>query len=510
MPLNEGDLFAGYTIVRLLGSGGMGEVYLAQHPRLPRRDALKVLPATLTADQEYRARFSREADIAAELWHPHIVGIHDRGEFEGQLWLSMDYVEGTDAAELLRNRYPSGMPEAEVFEIVTAVADALDYAHQRGLLHRDVKPANILLTDTDPRERRILLADFGIARELGDISGLTATNMVVGTTAYSAPEQLMGQDLDGRADQYALGCTAFHLLAGSAPFQSSNPAVVISQHLSAPPPKIGERRPELADLEPVIAKVLAKEPDDRYPSCSDFATALSGQPSDAAVDTVDAAAAMAPTTRAPAASAPPKQRHRLLRPALLISAIATVVVVAVAVVVGVQLLHRRPNEPSSGATTAPTQPSTGAAAAPTQPGSAAPAPPGPSIQLTKYVTDQSGVLRAPGLAAVNRALSNLYSQRNIHLWVAYINDFAGVTPFKWAEDTMAVNGFTNTDALLAIATGTHSFAFRVPTAMTGGTNLTVIEVEQIRRDQIAPAVANGEWARAAVLAADGLNNAAGQ
>ena len=104
MPLNDGDVFAGYTIVRRLGAGGMGEVYLAQHPRLPRRDALKVLPAGLTSDLEFRQRFSREADIAAELWHPHIVGIHDRGEFEGQLWLSMDYVEGTDAAELLRSR----------------------------------------------------------------------------------------------------------------------------------------------------------------------------------------------------------------------------------------------------------------------------------------------------------------------------------------------------------------------------------------------------------------------
>ena len=112
MPLNQGDMFAGYTILRQLGSGGMGEVYLAQHPRLPRRDALKVLPASLTGDDEYRQRFSREADIAAELWHPHIVGIHDRGEFEGQLWLSMDYVEGTDAAELLRSRYPNGMPRA--------------------------------------------------------------------------------------------------------------------------------------------------------------------------------------------------------------------------------------------------------------------------------------------------------------------------------------------------------------------------------------------------------------
>jgi serine/threonine protein kinase, bacterial len=119
MPLNNGDAFAGYTIVRRLGSGGMGEVYLAQHPRLPRRDALKVLPAALTADRDYRQRFSREADIAAELWHPHIVGIHDRGEFDGQLWLSMDYVEGTDAAELLRSGWESPTPtECAVVRLV--------------------------------------------------------------------------------------------------------------------------------------------------------------------------------------------------------------------------------------------------------------------------------------------------------------------------------------------------------------------------------------------------------
>src|ERR1700722_19323619 len=156
MPLNNGDVFAGYTIVRRLGSGGMGEVYLAPHPRLPRRDALEISRTALTADDECRQRLSREADIAAELWHSHIVGVHDRGEFDGQLWLSMDYVEGTDAAELLRSRYPSGMPKALAFEIISAVADALDYAHQRGLLHRDIKPANILLAEADGKGRRIV------------------------------------------------------------------------------------------------------------------------------------------------------------------------------------------------------------------------------------------------------------------------------------------------------------------------------------------------------------------
>jgi serine/threonine protein kinase, bacterial len=277
MPLADGATFAGYTIVRKLGAGGMGEVYLAAHPRLPRRDALKVLPASVSSDAEYRERFEREADIAATLWNPHIVGVHDRGDFDGQLWISMDYVEGTDASQLLRERYPDGMPRHEVAEIISAVADALDYAHQRNLLHRDVKPANILLAYPESGDQRILLADFGIARWVNDISGLTATNMTVGTVSYAAPEQLMGERLDGRADQYALAATAFHLLTGRPPFQNSNPAVVISQHLSAAPPAIGEHRPELAGLDPVLAKALAKAPADRFERCADFARALAHQ-----------------------------------------------------------------------------------------------------------------------------------------------------------------------------------------------------------------------------------------
>jgi serine/threonine-protein kinase len=274
MPLADGATFAGYTIVRKLGSGGMGEVYLAQHPRLPRRDALKVLPAAVSADREFRQRFNREADIAATLWHPHIVGVHDRGDFEGQLWISMDYVDGTDAGKLLRERYPNGMPKAEVAEIVTAVAEALDYAHERGLLHRDVKPANILLSHPESGDQRILLADFGIARWADDISGLTETNMTVGTVSYAAPEQLMGGQLDGRADQYALAATAFHLLTGSPPFVNSNPAVVISQHLSAAPPALGAQRPELSSLDPVLARALAKDPNERFERCADFASTL--------------------------------------------------------------------------------------------------------------------------------------------------------------------------------------------------------------------------------------------
>ena len=138
MSLAPGEVFAGYTIVRLLGSGGMGEVYLAQHPRLPRQDALKILRTDVSADLDYRQRFIREADLAATLWHPNIVRVNDRGEFNGQLWIAMDFVEGTDAASLLRDRYPVGMPADEVATIIAAIASALDYAHAHDLLHRVV------------------------------------------------------------------------------------------------------------------------------------------------------------------------------------------------------------------------------------------------------------------------------------------------------------------------------------------------------------------------------------
>lgn len=276
MPLASGEVFAEYRIQRLLGAGGMGEVYLVQHPRLPRLYALKVLPSDAATDSDYRSRFNREADLAADLYHPNIVGVHDRGEFNGQLWIAMDYVEGSDCDKLLRQRYPAGMPTDQALEIITAVAEALDYAHQRGLLHRDVKPANILLTQAASPKSRILLADFGIARQLGDAQGLTATNMVLGTVNYAAPEQLMGEPLDGRADQYALAVTAYQLLTGTVPFQSSNPAIVISHKLNrdAALPALSSHNATLSPLDPVFAAALANAPASRFKSCSDFASAL--------------------------------------------------------------------------------------------------------------------------------------------------------------------------------------------------------------------------------------------
>jgi serine/threonine protein kinase, bacterial len=493
--LAQGAVFAGYTIVRRLGVGGMGEVYLAQHPRLPRHDALKILPAELTDNLEFRQRFNREADLAGSLYNEHIVGIHDRGEYEGQLWISMDYVEGTDAAQLQRERFPSGMPKADVVEIISAVADALDYAHSRGLLHRDVKPANILMGDANPR-RRILLADFGIARELGEVSGLTATNMLMGTTAYCAPEQLRGLDLDGRADQYALGCTAFNLLTGSAPFHNSNPAVVITQHLSEPPPSIAERRPELAELDGALAKALAKNPNDRYPTCADFAAALGSQlsttaaPAAGLMDLTAAAHAAEPTEviaapRAAAVTGPVARNRR--RSAMVIAAVVAVALVGLGVLVGVRVLGEDSNKAGSGA----------ASPSAAQPTGQAPS----AFKLSSQLTDRSGVLGPLETDAVNRAINKLYNTRGTRLWVVYVKNFGGLKPFRWADDLMRANSFGDTDAILAIATDEPGYSFRVPIAVT---SRALIDVEAIRRDRIGPAVFHREWTRAAIAAANGL------
>jgi serine/threonine protein kinase, bacterial len=274
MALPSGATFAGYTVARRLGSGVTGEVYLVQDPRSARWDALKVVSPAMSADGEFRRRFHSETPIATKLYHPHILEVHDRGEFEGQLWLAMDYINGGSAAHLMAERFPAVSPVGEVLAIITAVAGALDYAHQRGLLHRDVKPANILLSSPGDGEQRILLSDFGLARQLGDPNG---GNVPAGTVAYAAPEVLTGSDTDGLADQYALAATAFHLLTGAPPVQQSDPVAAANQLLSTAPPRVSDQRPELARLDGVFARALARRPADRFESCLEFAEAANQQ-----------------------------------------------------------------------------------------------------------------------------------------------------------------------------------------------------------------------------------------
>ncbi|QIX53926.1 serine/threonine-protein kinase PknD [Rhodococcus sp. DMU1] len=263
--LEPGDVFAGYTIERVLGVGGMGAVYLARDPHLPRYTALKLLDRSLTTDDSFRARFELEADHAARLEHPNIVSVFDRGQEAGQHWIAMQYIAGTDAAVALRDG-PMDPPRA--VHIIAETAKALDYAHEKGVLHRDVKPANILLGPSGARQpERVLLTDFGIAKALDATQHLTKTGSLVATLQYSAPEVFQGIPLDPRADVYSLGCTVFCLLTGRPPFTGSTQEVMRG-HLDAPVPRITAVRGDLPQsIDEIVSAALAKRREDRLPSC---------------------------------------------------------------------------------------------------------------------------------------------------------------------------------------------------------------------------------------------------
>ncbi|MFT4127856.1 MAG: serine/threonine-protein kinase [Gordonia sp. (in: high G+C Gram-positive bacteria)] len=306
--LQPGDVLAGYTVVRLLGAGGMGSVYLARHPRLPRNQALKVLAPSLGVDPTLRERFTREAELSAQLDHPNIVTVQDAGASGatgdagesargGLMWIAMQYVDGTDAAKILAERGP--LPADRAVGIITQAAAGLDYAHARGMLHRDIKPANLLLTA--PPEERVLVADFGVARLIGESTRLTGTGMMIGTLAYAAPEMLDGAELTSAIDVYALGCTLYELLTGVVAYPRTDPMAMIHAHLTAPPPRVTERRPDLpAAFDDVIARALAKNPADRYPTCGALAAAAR-----AALTSPTAAPPTVVPTPAPVQSAPP-------------------------------------------------------------------------------------------------------------------------------------------------------------------------------------------------------------
>ncbi|WP_131823506.1 serine/threonine-protein kinase, partial [Mycobacterium talmoniae] len=270
--LAVGSLIAGYRIERVLGEGGMGAVYLVANPELPRREAMKLLSAELSRDKGFRARFIREADVASQLDHPNIVSIHRRGQTEdGQLWIAMQFVDGTDADAALR---AGQMTPERAVHIAGEVAKALDYAHRHNVLHRDVKPANFLLSGEVGPEERVLLGDFGIARAFDDAS-LTGTGQVMATVSYAPPEALSGATVDRRADQYSLGCALFRMLTGKTPFgDAGGQAAVMKAHLHQPPPRVSEIAGWLSPaLDGVLATALAKDPGRRFASCSELAAA---------------------------------------------------------------------------------------------------------------------------------------------------------------------------------------------------------------------------------------------
>jgi serine/threonine-protein kinase len=269
-PRIGSELF-GYRVEALLGRGGMGVVYLAEDLRLRRKVALKLIAPDLAGDERFRERFLRESELAASFDHPNVIPIYAAGEADGLVYLAMRYVAGTDLKALLARE--GALEPAHALAIVTQVAEALDAAHEHGLVHRDVKPANVLITGQSGKEHAYL-SDFGLTKSGSLSTGLTAAGEFLGTIDYVAPEQIRGGSVDGRADLYSLGCLLFECLTGEVPFRRDAEVTVIYAHLQEKPPAASLRRPTLpSELDAVLARAMAKKPRERYTSCRDLMVA---------------------------------------------------------------------------------------------------------------------------------------------------------------------------------------------------------------------------------------------
>ncbi|MEV6114452.1 serine/threonine-protein kinase [Streptomyces sp. NPDC052109] len=270
-----GRRVASYRIDSEIGRGGMAVVYRAHDLRLDRTVALKLLAPELARNDTFRRRFTHESQVAAAIDHPHIVPVFEAGETDGVLYIAMRYVPGGDLRRLLDLRGPLPLPDT--VRIAAQVASALDAAHEHGLVHRDVKPGNILVTegiDSDHPEH-VYLTDFGLTKKLLSLTGLTSVGQFVGTLDYVAPEQISGRPVDGRCDVYGLACVMYEALTGRPPFLRADDMALLWAHQYDDPPPPSETRPGLAAaLDPVFAKALAKSPDVRYDTCLAFVAAL--------------------------------------------------------------------------------------------------------------------------------------------------------------------------------------------------------------------------------------------
>jgi len=269
--LGPGAMVASYRIEERIGRGGMAHVFRAVDQRLHRQVALKVLAPGLTRDQEFRTRFVRESEAAAAVDHPNVLPVYEAGESAGHLFIAMRFVGGGDTRGYLRRT--GRLTPGRACDLIAQAAAALDAAHHRGLVHRDVKPANMLL-EAGSAAPHVYLADFGVSKQLF-AEHLTATGQLIGTPDYVAPEQIQALALDGRADQYSLACVAFELLCGAPPFRRGQLHAIIYAQLYEPPPPLSEHRPELpAEADGVLARALAKAPEARYASCTHFSARL--------------------------------------------------------------------------------------------------------------------------------------------------------------------------------------------------------------------------------------------
>jgi YVTN family beta-propeller protein len=294
-----GSELAGYRIELLLGRGGMGAVYRAEEVQLGRKVALKVIAPELAEDYRFRERFLRESRIAASLDHPHIVPIFKAGEEDGVLFLAMRYVEGTDLARLVAEE--GALAPRRAVEILEQVAEALDAAHEKGLVHRDVKPSNVLIAKAAGKEH-CYLADFGLTKRTASLSGVTAPGDVVGTLDYVAPEQITGDEVDARSDLYSLGCVLYECLTGTAPFPRATDVALLWAHVHEEPQRPSQLRPELPKtVDGVLTRALAKERARRYRSCGELVSAA--RSSLGLVETVPAATSRLPWAAAAGALA---------------------------------------------------------------------------------------------------------------------------------------------------------------------------------------------------------------
>jgi len=261
--IQVGSEFLGYRMEELIGQGGMGVVFRAYDLRLKRIVALKLIAPDLALDERFHARFARETELAMSLEHPNVVPVYDAGDVDGRFYLAMRLVEGTDLGALLRAE--GALEPARALAICGQVANALDAAHAKGLVHRDVKPSNVLLDQSE----HVYLADFGLTRRLDEQGVLASEGRSVGTPAYLAPEQIEGGSVDGRADIYSLGCLLYECLTGDAPFSHGSRLAMAWAHLEEEPPSASERNSDLPHaIDSVIHKAMAKSPDERYPTCA--------------------------------------------------------------------------------------------------------------------------------------------------------------------------------------------------------------------------------------------------
>ncbi|MFE6280861.1 serine/threonine-protein kinase [Streptomyces sp. NPDC057877] len=270
-----GRQIAGYRIEEEIGHGGMAVVYRARDLRLERTVALKLLAPELARNVTFRLRFTRESRVAAAIDHPHIVPVFEAGETDGVLYIAMRYVPGSDLRHLLDRAGP--LPPGTALRIATQVASALDAAHEHGLVHRDVKPGNVLVargTDSDHPEH-VYLTDFGLTKKSLSLTGFTRVGQFVGTLDYIAPEQISGRPVDGRCDVYALACVVHELLTGHPPFRRDDDMALLWAHQYDDPPLLTAGRPDLPPaVDPVFAQAMSKSPEDRHESCLAFVTAL--------------------------------------------------------------------------------------------------------------------------------------------------------------------------------------------------------------------------------------------